>query len=84
VGSYQKTSVAKLQNNTGLFDANNVCLGIVHHLERLALVIPLGLKLTKFILTDQSVAVADVYDAMRSRRSYKKLAPHEEVMNFFN
>lgn len=62
---------------------NNVCLGILHHHERLdGSGYPFGLKANEIHTYGKIVVLADVYDAMRSRRSYKKSAPHEEIMNF--
>ncbi len=42
---------------------------------------PEGLKKEEISLEARIFALADVYDALRSKRSYKKEIPHDEAVN---
>lgn len=44
---------------------------------------PSGLRGEKIPLPGRIVKLADVYDALRSRRSYKKLFSHQEALDVF-
>jgi putative nucleotidyltransferase with HDIG domain len=62
---------------------SDVCLGILHHHERLnGSGYPFGLKDKEIHTYGKIIAIADVYDAMRSNRSYKEAAPRQDAFNF--
>ena len=59
------------------------CLGVLHHHERMdGSGYPFGLKADKISKYGRIIAIADVYDAMRSKRSYKSSAARDEAFNF--
>lgn len=58
------------------------CLGILHHHERMdGSGYPFGLKAEEISKYGKIIAIADVYDAMRSRRSYKNAVTRDEAFN---
>lgn len=62
---------------------SDVCLGILHHHERLnGSGYPFGLKDDEIHQYGKIIAIADVYDAMRSKRSYKEESPRDDAFNF--
>ena len=59
------------------------CLGVLHHHERMdGSGYPFRLKADKISKYGRIIAIADVYDAMRSKRSYKNSAARDEAFNF--
>lgn len=61
----------------------DVCIGALHHHERLdGSGYPHELKANEISDYGKIIAIADVYDAMRSRRSYKEPTPHKEAIKF--
>lgn len=62
---------------------SDVCIGILHHHERLdGSGYPFGLKDEDIHIYGKIIAIADVYDAMRSKRSYKEMSARDDAINF--
>ena len=67
----------------GLGMSNDACMGILHHHERLdGSGYPFGLKGDDIHLYGKIIAIADVFDAMRSKRSYKEMSSRDEAFDF--
>lgn len=62
---------------------DDVYMGVLHHHERLdGSGYPFGLKGEDIHLYGKIIAIADVYDAMRSKRSYKEMSSRDDAFNF--
>lgn len=83
---YGQTVIKKLEKKVGktsfLQYANDIIVG--HHEKYDGSGYPHGLKGDNIPLSGRIMAIADVYDALTTKRVYKNAFPHEKVMAIMN
>ncbi len=83
---YGQTVIKKLERRVGktsfLKYANDIIVG--HHEKHDGSGYPYGLKGDEIPLAGKIMAIADVYDALTTKRVYKDAFPHEKVMAIMN
>lgn len=83
---YGQTVIKKLEKRVGktsfLKYASDIIVG--HHEKYDGSGYPHGLKEKEIPLSGKIMAIADVYDALTSKRVYKEAFPHEKVMAIMN
>lgn len=83
---YGQTVIRKLEKRVGkssfLKYANDIIVG--HHEKYDGSGYPYGLQEEEIPLAGKIMAIADVYDALTTRRVYKDAFPHEKVMTIMN